>query len=120
MSGTSNTNIGSNSNIGTGVTPTAALPPTSTATITMQTATPVSVPTIIAVPQAQPQTVAAAPAPPNADAVKLDGTASPSVVRVAWSRQEYPFRSDGRETANQTINERKPPCHHYVRGCSMT
>jgi len=38
------------------------------------------------------------------------------VGRVAWGRQEYPFRADEHDAARQIIDERKPPCRHYARG----
>ena len=38
------------------------------------------------------------------------------VGRVAWGRQEYPFRADEHDAARQIIDERKSPCRHYARG----
>jgi trehalose/maltose hydrolase-like predicted phosphorylase len=51
--------------------------------------------------------------------LQLDGTASPSagVVRsVAKGGLVYFVDAGGRAIARRTINERRPPCRHYVRG----
>ena len=50
----------------------------------------------------------------------LDGTASPkeacSWLGLSSGRAGVSFRVGGHEAARRTINERRPPCRHSVRG----